>query len=50
MKFHPNHTMGKWSNIWGNLGGEFQEKKTYKFKSKNEYMYEVSPKSENGQI
>jgi len=34
--------------IWG---ANFEKKmKTYKFPSKNEYMYEVSSKSENGQI
>ena len=55
--------MEKWSNIQGkfsgekfhmgegNLGGEFRKKmKTYKFPSKNEYMYEVSSKSENGKM
>ena len=35
----------------GNLVGEFRKKKkTYKFPSKNEYMYEVSSKSENGKM
>ena len=34
-----------------NLGGNFEKKmKTYKFPSKNEYMYKVSSKSENGKM
>ena len=34
------------------MEGKFREKKikTYKFPSKNEYMYEVSSKSENGKM
>ena len=57
MKFHPNRTMGKWSNLGGKFSrGEFRGRilrkkmKTYKFPSENKYMYEVSSKSENGQI
>ena len=55
--------MGNWSNIrgkfsgWefhrggGNLGGEFRKKKKNAYLySKNEYMYEVSSKSENGKM
>ena len=36
----------------GKFGGRISKKKmkTYKFPSENEYMYEVSSKSENGQI
>ena len=34
-----------------NLGGEFKKKmKIYKFPSENEYMYEVSSKSDNGKV
>ena len=58
MKFHPNRTMGIWSNLGETFsGGEFHKgrgeilkknEKPYKFPSKNESMYEFSSKSDNG--
>ena len=53
MKFHPNRTMCKWSNVQGKFhmgrgkfGGQIsKKKKTYKFPSENESLYEVSSKS-----
>ena len=43
---------GKISQGGGKFGGRISKKKmkTYKFPSKNEYMYEVSSKSENGKM
>ena len=63
-KFHPNRTMGKWSNIrvkifWGgisqgeggNLGGEFwKKKKTYKMGLQNKRIYKISSKSNKGKV
>ena len=47
--------MGKWSKIGRKFSGRGRgiskkKMKTYKYPSKNEYMYEVSSKSENGKM